>query len=164
MENISFRILEEKDIPAILEIYSYYIAETTATCQISPIDEEMMRKTVMPESPRYQSYAIMSDDQLCGYALFTRFKTREAFDNTAEITLYLKQGCTSKGIGTVALKFIENKAKMAGMHVLVSLVSSENASSIRLFERNGYIKCAEFKEVSFKFGRYFNLLCYQKMI
>jgi phosphinothricin acetyltransferase len=164
MNSVSFKPYDETYLPEILDIYTYYIVNSTATCQITPIDMDAMRQILEPESPRYKSFVILEDGVLCGYALFTRFKTREAYNDTAEATIYLRQGYTGKGIGGLALELIEKEAKAAGIHVLVALISSENSSSIRLFEKCGYFKCADFKECSFKFGRYFGLVCLQKII
>jgi L-amino acid N-acyltransferase YncA len=164
MDEVLFRDLKESDLPQVLSIYTHYILNTTVTCQISPIDLDEIRSTVMPVSPRYKSYAIELAGNFCGYALFTRFKTREAFDNTAEVTIYLDQSVTGKGIGNKALSLIEDEAKKAGIHVLVALISSGNRPSTRIFEKNGYTQCAAFKEVSYKFGHYFDLLCFQKLI
>jgi len=164
MNGISFKPFDETYLPEMLNIYSYYILNTTATCQITPIDLDAMRQIAVPETPRYKTYVIFSDGKLCGYALFTRFKTREAYNDTAEATIYIKQGYTGKGIGVIALEMIKKEAISAGIHVLVALISSENTGSIRLFEKCGYFKCADYKETSLKFGRYFGLVCYQKII
>ena len=164
MENISFRPYKETDLQELLEIYSYYILNSTATCTISPISLDQMRQIVTPESSRYKTFVILYDGEICGYCLFTRFKTREAYDISGEVTIYLKQGYLGKGIGSKAIELIEKEAKLAQIHALIALVSSENNSSKRLFEKNGYIKCAEFKEVALKFGRMFGLVCFQKII
>lgn len=164
MENISFRQLLEKDLPEVLDIYTYYIDNSTATCQIAHIDIDEMRRTVMPSSPRYKSFAILSDEELCGYVLYKCFNPREAYDSAAEVTIYLKQGFTGRHIGTAALDMIEKEAAKSGIHALISLVSSENETSIKSFQNCGYEICADFKEVSVKFGRRFGLICLEKLI
>lgn len=164
MDKTSFRPLLESDIPEILEIYTYYIDNSTATCQIAHIGVDEMRSTVMPSSPKYKSFAVLCGDELCGYVLFKCFNPREAYDATAEVTIYLKHGFTGRHIGTAALDMIEKEAAKSGIHALVSLVSSENTASIKSFQKNGYEICANFKEVSHKFGRRFGLICLEKII
>lgn len=164
IDNITFRTYNEADLPALHEIYSYYIANTTVTYAISPITPEQMREIVEPVSPRYKTFVILYDGEICGYALFTRFKPREAFDISAEVTIYLKQGFGGKGIGGIALELLENEAKLANLHVLVALVASTNLNSHKLFLKNGYTKCADFKEVAKKFNQIIDLVCFQKII
>lgn len=161
---LTFLPFEEKYLADMHTIYTYYILHSTATCQISPIGLDEMRKIALPETPRYKTYVILNDENVCGYVLYTRFRSREAYNNTAEVTIYLKQGYTGMGIGAKALGLIENEAKKAGIHALVSQISSENTASIRLFEKCGYVRCADFKESSFKFGHYFGLVCCEKII
>lgn len=161
---ICFRPVCAEDIPSLTDIYNYYVINSTATCQIDPISEVEMERTVIPTDPKYRTFVILLEGQLCGYVLFTRFKERMAFYNTAEVTIYLKQGFTSRGIGKRALSLIEENARQSGIHSLVSLISSENEASIRLFNACGYRKCAEFHESCLKFGRYFGLICCEKLI
>lgn len=89
---------------------------------------------------------------------------REAYDGTAEVTIYLKTGFTGKGLGSMALKYVENHAKHQHLHVLVATICGENEESIRLFSKNGYDKCAHYKEVGQKFGQLLDVVAYQKIL
>jgi L-amino acid N-acyltransferase YncA len=50
------------------------------------------------------------------------------------------------------------------MHVLMATICGENDKSIRLFEKNGYFKCAHYKEVEEKFGELLDVVAYQKIL
>jgi phosphinothricin acetyltransferase len=69
-----------------------------------------------------------------------------------------------RGLGGRGAQFIEDVAKSNGIHVLVATICGENEASIRLFERNGYEKCAHFREVGKKFGRWLDVVAYQKIL
>lgn len=161
---MEFKRVKEQDIDEIREIYSYYIKHSTATYQMGDISREEMRRLLIFDNPLYESYAIWDGKLICGYVILTQFKVREAFDQTAEVTIYLRHGYEGKGIGDKAIKFIEERAKTKPLHMLVALICHENIGSFRLFEKNGYEKCAHYKEVGFKFGRWLDLVCYQKAI
>ena len=164
MKNVIFKEYEECDLPKLFEIYSYYIENSTATFAIEPITPDQMKKILEPLSQRYKTFVILCNDEICGYALFTRFKAREAYDISAEVTIYLKQGFTGRNIGSTALALLEKEAKLAQIHTLVANITSENQASLRLFEKNGYQKCAHFKEVGKKFGRILDLVCLEKIL
>jgi L-amino acid N-acyltransferase YncA len=123
-----------------------------------------MKEIVNLNHSIYKTFVIFMDDSLCGYVLFTQHKKREAYNTTAEVTIYLKFEFSSKGIGGTALSFIENEAKNAGIHALIATITNENIASIKLFEKNGYFKCADYKEVGKKFGRYLDLIAYEKIL
>lgn len=64
----------------------------------------------------------------------------------------------------MAVKYIEGFAKNKNIHVLVATICGENSGSINLFEKNGYTKCAHYKEVGEKFGQFLDVVAYQKII
>jgi L-amino acid N-acyltransferase YncA len=164
MSNITFKPVEEAHLSEILEIYTYYILNTTVTFHIDPISIEQMKEIVNLNNSFYKTFVIFMEETLCGYVLFTQHKKREAYNTTAEVTIYLKPEFSGKGIGKAALSFIENEAKNAGIHALVATITNENIASVKLFEKNGYFKCAGYKEVGKKFGRYLDLIAYEKIL
>lgn len=164
MKEYTFERIKEQDLDEVMDIYLYYIKHSTATFHINPISRDEMRTLVIFEDCKYETYGIRQDDTLCGYVLLTQYKAREAYDKTAEVTIYLKHGYERCGLGSMALSFIEEIAKTKAFHSLVSLVCGENMASIRLFEKHAYIKCAHFKEVGYKFDRWLDLVCYQKIL
>jgi phosphinothricin acetyltransferase len=80
------------------------------------------------------------------------------------MSIYLKPENTGKGIGAVALKYLEDSAKKAGIHVLIGTLSGENHASIRLLEKMNYVKCAHLKNIGEKFGKILDVVVYQKEI
>ena len=93
-----------------------------------------------------------------------RSKNREAYDTTAEVTIYLKHDCIGKGIGSAALTYIEDYAMDKNFHVLIATITGENEQSIRTFDKNGYEKCAHYKQVGKKFDRWLDVVAYQKIL
>ena len=162
--DIVFEEMKEKYLSDVLSIYTYYILNTTATFHDHVLSENEMREIVFFEDPKYKAYVIMKSGILYGYVILTQYSKREAYDKTAEVTIYLKPEYAGHGIGSLALQFIEGAAIRQKMHVLIAIICGENLKSIRLFEKNGYKKCAHYKEVGFKFGHYLDIVDYQKII
>ncbi|WP_394325579.1 GNAT family N-acetyltransferase [Methanosarcina barkeri] len=54
--------------------------------------------------------------------------------------------------------------KKQNIHVLIATICGENSKSINLFVRNGFSKCAHYKEVGEKFGQLLDVMAYQKII
>jgi L-amino acid N-acyltransferase YncA len=156
--------LREEQLPGIMEIYNYYVLNTTATFHAHPLTIDEMKELVFFVSPKYKTFAIMNDHNLCGYVILTQHKKREAYDGTAEVTVYLKPDCIGKGLGSLAVKHIEEIAKQRNIHVLVATICGENDKSIKLFEKNGYFKCAHYKEVGKKFEQLLDVVAYQRII
>jgi L-amino acid N-acyltransferase YncA len=164
MKNCSFSVLQESHLPVIREIYNHYVRNSTATFHTQPLTLGELRELVFFSNPKYQTYAICNELQVCGYVLLTRHKKRAAYDQTAEVTLYLDPAFTGKGFGSQALHFIEATARQAQFHVLVATICAENRPSIRLFTKNGYRQCAHYHEVGRKFERWLDLLAFEKIL
>lgn len=164
MERYYFHEMQEKYLDQVLQIYTHYVLNTTATFHSRPLPREEMREIVFFDNKKYKTFVICIQDEVCGYVLITQHKKREAYDGTAEVTVYLKPGFTGKGLGSRAIRHVEDYAKKQKLHVLVATICGENEKSIRLFTQNGYIKCAHYKEVGQKFGKLLDVVAYQKII
>jgi phosphinothricin acetyltransferase len=156
--------MEKKYLGEALEVYQWYVLNSTATFQISPADPVQMEGILFFENPRYRSFAIREAGVFIGYGIITRWKTREAFDNSAEITIYLAHTATGKGYGRQIVQHLEDFARSQNIHALIAQISGENTASCKLFERSGYIECSRYREVGFKFGRILDLVCYEKIL
>jgi phosphinothricin acetyltransferase len=159
-----FHEMNEEYLDNVLKIYTHYVLNTTATFHSRMLTREEMRKIVFFNSEKYKSFVLCEDAEVCGYVLITQHKNREAYDGTAEVTVYLKPAYIGKGLGSMALKYIEEYGKMQSLHVLVATICGQNEESIRLFEKNGYSQCAHYKEVGQKFGRLLDIVAYQKIL
>jgi len=161
---IIFEEMKEEYLSEVLPIYSYYVLNTTASFHVRIPTIEQMRQMVFFNNVKYKTFVILDNKQICGYVLITKHKDREAYDATAEVTTYLKPESIGKGLGSIALSFIEGYAKQQGIHVLLAIISGQNEASIRLCAKNGYTKCAHYKEVGQKFGQLLDIVAYQKII
>lgn len=162
--NIVFEEICDKYLSEVLSIYTYYVLNTTATFHAHALSESEMRELVFFDDPKYKTFIIKTEDIICGYVILTQYKKREAYDETAEVTVYLKSDYTSIGIGSLAVKYIEDYAKGQKMHVLIAGICGENTKSIKLFEKSGYKKCAHYEEVGKKFGKRLDVVYYQKIL
>ncbi len=164
MNKIEFVAMAPEHLPAALDVYNYYVLNTTATFHMTPLTLDEMKGILFFDNQRFKSFAIVCDGDFCGYAIAAQFKNRQAYDSTAEVTVYLKPAYTGKGIGNRAVEFVEEYALTQNFHVLIALICGGNTQSISVFEKNGYEKCAHYKEVGKKFGQWLNVVAYQKTI
>jgi L-amino acid N-acyltransferase YncA len=161
---VTFEEMKEEYLEEVLSIYTYYILNTTVTFHIKPLSEQEMRALVFYDNPKHKAYVMRYENILCGYVILEPYRTREAYAGTAEIAVYLKPECTGKGIGSSAIRFIEEVARRNGIHVLIAAISGDNDKSIKLFAKNGYSQCAHYKEVGRKFGKWLDVVDYQKIL
>ncbi len=159
-----FETLRAEHLQACLDIYRYYVENSTATFHTHVPSMEEFKEIVYIGCERNKGFTILYDSCICGYVVLGRYHVREAYADTGSISIYLHPGHCGKGIGSATLDFIEHYAHEQGFHSLVATICSENVQSIRLFERKGYVKCAHYKEIGRKFGRLLDVVTYQKII
>jgi len=161
---IQFEELEETDLPEIKSIYDWYIQNSTATFHTEPIQIEQLKEFIYIGHPLYKSFIIKAGPDLAGYCILTNHKKRQAYDRTAEVTLYLKPEFHRLGIGKIAMEYLERQAKALGLKNLIGVITGDNTGSIALFEKAGYTKCAHYKNIGEKFNKVLDVVAYQKEI
>ncbi len=159
---IEFFPVTEQDLPLVKEIYDYYILNTTATFHAEKITIDELREFLFIGDPKYPSFLIRENGDVIGYCFLTRYKKRQAYDRTAEISIYLAPERMGKGIGPIAMKYLEEAARKAGIRVLVCTLSADNRASIRLCEKAGYEQAGQLKRIGEKFGKVLDVVIYQK--
>ncbi len=161
---ISFQPTTEPDVARLLPLYNHYVRTDTATFHTEEIDEATLRALLFPGYPRFSSWTVHSDDALAGYVILARYKPREAYDGSAEVTIYLDPAFVGKGLGTAAVTHAEAQARERGFHSLLAIICGENTASLRLFEKCGFVKCAHYHEVGKKFGRWLDVISLEKLL
>ncbi len=147
-----------------LTLYNTYILESTATFSIETLKQEEMNYLLYSGLERFPSFAILMDGQFVGYVMLNRYKPREAYDQTAEVTIYVDSAFHGNGIGKKALHYIEDFAKENEFRALLGVICAENIASIELFKKFDYFECAHFREVGRKFNRVLDVVIYEKLI
>jgi len=162
--SIEFKPITKENIPAALNIYNWYVLNSTATFHLKAVPHKELERMVSIGHSKYQSFVIEYNNEICGFCYLSQFRYKEAYDKSAEITLYLKQGCLGKGIGKTTLVYLENIAKENGINNLVAVITEGNDASIALFEKLGYFKVGHLKNIGIKFGEALDVVSYQKEI
>lgn len=160
----TIRPLVEDDIIDVMNIYNYYVKTSTATFSIEAIDRHEMMGLALTGDKRFVSFVMEEEGKIIGYGLFNRYKKREAYDKTAEVTIYLHHEATGKGYGRQLLAHMLDVAKEMDFHALLAVICEENKKSIQLFEANGFFECAHFREVGVKFGRMLDVIILEKLL
>lgn len=142
-----------------------YPLHTTVVYFVHCASIDELKNYIPVGDPVYRSFIIETPEGApCGFCYFARFKPREAFRISVELTLYLKPEFTGRGYGKQAILRLEEIIRQEGFSNIMALISGENEASIRLFEKCGFECCANIRQVAEKFGKKLDLRMYQKII
>jgi L-amino acid N-acyltransferase len=108
--------------------------------------------------------AIDETGRLLGFASYGQFRAWPAYKYSVEHSLYVAQGHRGKGIGRALLAAIVERARAQQYHNVIGGIDADNAISIALHERLGFERCGVVRHAGFKFGRWLDLVFYQKLL
>lgn len=137
------------------------------TAQIAQIDRTAPAdlaaptgRTAMPspsQTPAEPAARAESDGAVLGYAAYGEWRAFDGYRLSAEHSVYVRKDARGQGVGAALLRALIERARTAGLHVLVAAISGDNAGSIRLHERLGFVRVGRMPEVGVKFGRWLDL-------
>lgn len=154
---MEIRKVESSDAEQIAEIYNYYVLNSPATFEIEAVSVGEMEKRIEEISTKYPYFVLLEDEKILGYTYASQYKTRAAYRNSVEISVYVKNGIHQKGIGTKLYTRLFEKLGKSDFHAVIAGISLPNEVSIRLHENFGMKKVAHFEEVGFKLGRWIDV-------
>ncbi len=148
------RVDPERDAQAIVDIYNYYIEQTTVTLELEPITRAEMLRRINNFSSTHPYIVAEADNQVVGYAYAHQWKERAGYFYTYETTIYFRHDATGRGCGRRMLGELVRLCKEQGAHVLIACTTSENEVSKAFHRREGFEHVAHYDEVGRKFGRW----------
>ena len=81
--------LLDKDYPFLKEVVDYYILNTTVTLKTTISTLTELKKSIPAKHPKYPAFIITFNNIVCGYCYVSQYRNKEAYDRTAEISIYL---------------------------------------------------------------------------
>ena len=150
------RAASREDATAIAEIYNHYINNTVVTFEETPVAGEEIANRIAETQSANLPWLVAEDTsgQVLGYAYASKWKGRCAYRYSVEITVYLAEEATGKGLGSRLYKALFSELKQLSYHTVIGGISLPNPASVALHEKCGLEKVAHFKEVGFKFDRW----------
>lgn len=154
----------EKNAEEIREIYDYYVKNTAVTFDYDTPTAEEFRQRITNTLKKYPYVTAEENGRVIGYAYAGAFKGRAAYDWSAEISIYVKHGCSSKGIGTALYSELEDRLKKLGIKNLYACITHPNEQSEKFHEKMGYKKTAHFSKCGYKSEMWLDVIWMEKFI
>jgi L-amino acid N-acyltransferase YncA len=162
---MNIRNAEPKDAAQIADIYNHYISNTIVTFELDRVSPEEIVRRVL-EIKRAYPYLVLEDGTgtVAGYAYASRFREREAYRYTAEVTIYLDQNRTGGGLGGPLFAELLERLRKTEAMALIGAIALPNEPSVRLHEKFGFQKVAHLEKVGCKFGKWIDVGYWELLI
>lgn len=155
---IVIRDADEGDLPAIAAIFNLEIAESAFVYAETPLTLDDRRSWLQTHRSGGLPVVVATDPgdatEVLGWASLSPYRAASGYRFTLEASVYVARASHRRGIGRQLLVVLDDAARARGVHAVVASIDSENAPSIALFERFGYVEVARLTEVGRKFEQW----------
>jgi phosphinothricin acetyltransferase len=168
---VKIRIACADDAENLLKIYSPYIEKTAITFEYTPPTEEEFRARIEKTLSRFPYLVAEIGEKTVGYAYAGYYIPRTACDHACEVSIYLDENFRGMGVGAMLygkLFEILSRQNITNIYASVAFAEAEDEylthASVRFHERKGFTEIGRFHKCGYKFGRWYDLLWFEKII
>jgi L-amino acid N-acyltransferase YncA len=130
---MTFRNAVLDDLKDVIAIYNSTIPSRMVTADTEAVSVESRIEWFHKHGGKRPLWIVELDGQLAGWVALHSFYGRAAYDNTAEISIYLHEDFRGKGFGRRVLAQAIEESRDLGLKTLLGYIFAHNEPSIRLF-------------------------------
>ena len=146
------RAAQRDDVPALLEISNEAAETTIANFATEPESLADWQAQFDSAAPRHAWFVAERGGAVAGFARSGPWKSRGAYDRTAEVSVYVQPTAQHCGVGRALYTKLLQTLRSRELDLLLAGIALPNAASVRLHESFGFEPCARFERIGFKFG------------
>lgn len=164
---VYIRIAEEKDLPALLDIYNDEVLHGISTLDLNP--RTMAEWCAWFAHHNVDNHPLLTAElengKAAGYASLSEYRSKEAYRSSVELSIYVARAHRGKGVATALMETILDMARADDRtHLVVSVITDGNEASQRLHDKFGFTFCGIIPEVGMKFECYQNIRNYALLV
>ncbi|MDX3262666.1 N-acetyltransferase family protein [Streptomyces sp. NPDC093228] len=156
----------ESDLVALTDLYNHYVRETPITFDTAVFTPQERRPWLLshPEDGPHRLMVATDPESgtILGYTTSSAFRPKPAYATSVEVTVYLAPQATGRGVGTRLYSALFDSLAGQDLHRAYAGIAQPNEASVRLHERLGFRHIGTYREVGYKFGRYWDVAWYEK--
>ena len=152
----------ERHAKPILALLNHAIVHTTWVYDYDARPESSMLDYFAAHDPILA--AEDDDGTFLGFASCGAFRSYRGYLHSGEHSVYVTPEARGKGVGTALLTRLEDVCRAKGIHTLIGVIDAENAPSIALHRKCGYVHAGTLRDAGYKFGRWLSVVYYQKIL
>jgi phosphinothricin acetyltransferase len=164
MNGLTMRLAVETDLPAINEIYNYYVANCTCTWQVEPWVPAKRAAWFLEHDERHPVTVAEVDGRIVGWGALSGFRDPHGYRYTVENSVYVSPEAHGRGIGGAILEDLVRRARELGHRCIVAVISADQAASLSLHAKFGFVEMGRLREVGNKFDQWLDVVFLERML
>lgn len=149
------------DAGAVLDVYSHYINNTTATFEETVPSAEQFRLRMEEIMEDYPFLVCMDGSRIAGYAYAHRHQSRSAYRYGAELSVYMRPKYVGLGIGRILCDTLIALLRLQNVQTVYSAVSLPNDASCALHSAMGFTQAGLWENAGYKKNRWIDVVWYR---
>jgi phosphinothricin acetyltransferase len=152
------------DNGAIAAIWNREVLETAATTDTEPRGPAAQRAWLAAHGPRHPVIVAVEDHEVVAFGALSAYRPKPSYARTVEDSVYVKDGWRGKGLGGAVLAHLLDLARGHGHHSVIARITGLNEASLRLHERQGFVRVGHERRVALKHGIWLDVLTLQRVL
>jgi phosphinothricin acetyltransferase len=152
------------DVPAICDIYNYYVRNTCITPEEEDVSRGEMENRIAEITKNFPWLVNEEKGEIIGYAYLHHYVARSSYRFAVEDSIYIKHGLTGNDSGSRLMAALLDEARRMGKHSVVALMERGNEASEALHRKFGFRDIGHLKEAGFKFKKWVDVSYWQLLL
>ena len=152
------------DAAEICRIYNQGIQDRIATLETEERSPEERGQWLAARDARHPVLIAEHDGHVVGWASLNVFNARRAYEQVADLSLYVERDWRGRGVGRQLLEALIGRATELGYHKLVLAAFPFNEAGMRAYGRAGFREVGIYREQGRLDGRWVDTIVMEKIL
>ncbi len=147
----------DRDAAACAAIYAPSVTDSVASLEERAPEAREMAERIRIVSRTHPWLVAELDGEVVGYAYGGRHHERAAYRWAADVTVYISAAHHRRGVGRALYGALFPLLERQGIYEVCAGVTLPNDASVGLHESLGFVLVGVYRDVAFKFGRWYSV-------
>lgn len=162
--NFNIRPCETKDAKAILEIYTPYVKNTAISFETKVPSFEEFTQRIKNIKSAYPYVVCEADGKIAGYAYASKFREREAYRYSIEVSVYVDSNFVGNKIGTLLYESLFKELESYNYYTAYACITYPNDKSVGIHKKFGFSEIGIFHNAGYKFNKWHDVIWMEKQL
>ena len=151
---LKIQVAKESDAPNLLRIYRPIVETTAISFELAPPGVDEFKERIRNVLFSHVWLVCEEASEILGYAYASKFRPREAYQWTAEVTVYVSPTQQRRGVARGVYLSLFAALRLQGFCTAVAVIALPNEASVKLHEDLGFKPIGIFPRIGYKLGKW----------
>lgn len=148
------RPVNKNDAARIASLYAPFVTNSAISFELTAPSADEMAERIHEYTKKYPWYVWEEDGNVVGYAYASSYRSREAYQWNAEVSVYIDPTYSRRGIARKLYKKLFSDLDHMGIVNIYAVITQPNEPSVHFHESCGFKYLTTYKHVGYKLGHW----------